>query len=245
MKQKTRILISIVTLFSSVLLWATPLQQKTKEHKVVKGETLYSISKKYNVSVDELKKANNGNSAVNVGQIILIPVKGEETAKPATSTSKSGSHTVKAGETLFSISRDHDVSVSDIKKWNNLTSNELNVGQELILKEGSKPTETTNQAVSTKSTNAKTHIVKSGETLYSISRDVNVEVADLKKWNNLTSNELNVGQELKLTANHTTAPVEEVKPKETTKPVEVKEQTSFALYLFVGIFFSFLPACLG
>lgn len=221
MKLKSKILLTLIAVFVSASLWAKPLQQKTKEHKVVKGETLYSISRKYDVTVDKLKKANNGNSAVNVGQIILIPIKGNETAKP-TSATKSTSHVVKAGETLYSISRDHDISVSDIKKWNNLTSNELNVGQEITLKEGAKTTESTSTHAAPTSSNAKTHAVKAGETLYSISHDLNIEISDLKKWNNLTSNELNVGQELKLTSNHTST-VTETKPKETVKPVEVKE----------------------
>lgn len=111
-------------------------------HKVDPGETLYSISKKYGVAADAITNANPGSGmGIRVGQVLKIP-KGkpaEESTSTETSsekTSNSGNyHIVKEGETLYAISQKYPCSVEDIQKWNNLTSNELSVGQKLIVKQ--------------------------------------------------------------------------------------------------------------
>jgi LysM repeat protein len=98
-------------------------------HKVIAGQTLYSLSRRYGTSVTDIKNKNaelaNG---LQVGQTILIPY--NKPVNEANPTSAS-SHVVKTGETLFSISRQYNVNVEDIKKLNGLTSNELSIGQTL------------------------------------------------------------------------------------------------------------------
>uniref|UniRef100_UPI004048A870 LysM peptidoglycan-binding domain-containing protein n=1 Tax=Roseivirga sp. TaxID=1964215 RepID=UPI004048A870 len=98
-------------------------------HKVIAGQTLYSLSRRYGTSVTDIKNKNaelaNG---LQVGQTILIPYSKPVNAVNPTSAS---SHVVKTGETLFSISRQYNVNVEDIKKLNGLTSNELSIGQTL------------------------------------------------------------------------------------------------------------------
>lgn len=108
-------------------------------HKVQSGETLYSIATKYQVSVDELKKANAGlTSSLKVGQEITIPGKGTSTTSStttpttttaATTSAKIVEHTVQSGQTLYSIARQYNVSVDDIKKVNTGMSSDLKVGQ--------------------------------------------------------------------------------------------------------------------
>ncbi|WP_241498935.1 LysM peptidoglycan-binding domain-containing protein [Rufibacter ruber] len=125
-------------------------------HKVEPNETLYALSRKYGVAVDKIVAANkNIEKSIMVGQIVLIPVAGAKAAtstaatpakpSPATTASPAASrtyavdgkgnkmHAVKAGQTLFSISRLHEVTVEDIKKWNKLTSNNVVVGQNLVV----------------------------------------------------------------------------------------------------------------
>jgi LysM repeat protein len=96
-------------------------------HKVIAGQTLYSLSRRYGTSVTDIKNKNaelaNG---LQVGQTILIPY--NKPVNQANPTSAS-THVVKTGETLFSISRQYNVNVEDIKKLNGLTSNELSIGQ--------------------------------------------------------------------------------------------------------------------
>lgn len=95
-------------------------------------------------------------------------------------------HQVEAGETLFSIAEQYNLSVQELRDWNNLDSNELDVGQSLIVA----------ASQSTKSENTTTHVVQSQETLFSISKQYGISITELKSWNNLSGNSLEVGQEL-------------------------------------------------
>ena len=120
-------------------------------------------------------------------------------------------HVVKKGESLGSVARKYHVTVAKIKKWNHLKRETLHVGQRLtIYRSGSPMAQVNNKTTkssaksaknnnkATKSASTKTHTVKKGETLSSISRKYGCTVNDLKKWNNLKSNSVKVGQKLKI-----------------------------------------------
>ena len=114
-------------------------------------------------------------------------------------------HTVKKGESLGSIAKKYHVSVANIKKWNNMKKDTIVPGKKLIIYRSGGPSTTTTTSSSSKGTStnkatttSKTHTVKKGETLSSISRKYGCTVADLKKWNNLKSNTVKVGQKLKI-----------------------------------------------
>lgn len=109
-------------------------------HTVEAGQTLYAISRQYELTVEEIKKLNNLTSnELSTGQRLVIR-KGNAspTLAPGTTgavnteqVSRTTLHTVEPSETLFSISRKYNVSVDDIKKWNELRGNSLSVGQQL------------------------------------------------------------------------------------------------------------------
>ena len=164
---------------------------------VKSGDSLWSIAKKYNISVDELKKANNlTNNLLSIGQILRIPTTKEE---------ESGNYiiyTVKSGDTLYSIARNYGLSVSDIVDFNKLSSNVLSIGQQLILPVQEKIIET----------DYDTYIVKSGDTLYSLAKEYNTSVDELKSINGLLSNSLSLGQ--KLLVPSSIEITEEVKPSD-------------------------------
>lgn len=123
-----------------------------KTHTIEKKETLYSISKEYGVTVEELTKANPGiENGLKEGQTIRIPVSGK-VAVPEKEAPKNGKiHQVEAKETLFGISRKYNVSVDDIKKANPQLIDGLKEGMEIVIPEkGSKP------AVSSTTTNNNT-----------------------------------------------------------------------------------------
>lgn len=105
-------------------------------------------------------------------------------------------HTVQQGETLFSIARQYDVSVGDIRRWNQLQSDNLSTGQEIKvgppLREG-----------------AQTHTVSQGETMFAISRKYNVTIAELQAWNGLDDVHLEIGQELVIYTEEPDAETEE------------------------------------
>jgi LysM repeat protein len=117
------------------------------KHKVQPKETLFSISRMYTVSVDDIKLWNNlKDNSISVGQELLVSkAAGASTAsgdvRPPVSTtavttspsSLKATHTVAAGETMYGISRAYNVSIDQLKAWNGLTANELKVGQLLLI----------------------------------------------------------------------------------------------------------------
>lgn len=159
-------------------------------HEVEAGETLYALSRRYGIDVQTIKNQNAQSlSSLNIGQKVLIPI-----LQSAATGDKL--HAVKLSETLFSISRQYNVKVDDIKRWNSLTDNSISVGQKLVIKgiASSTPDTTGNSQIADK--NRKSHTVIQSETLYSISRMYGVSSDQLKEWNHLESNTLEVGQVL-------------------------------------------------
>lgn len=118
-------------------------------------------------------------------------------------------HTVKKGESLGSIARKYDCTVANIKRWNHLKRDTIHVGQRLTIYRSGAPMAQVGKSTknvkssstsgsSSKSSSVKTHTVKKGETLSSISRKYGCTVSNLKKWNKLKSNNVKVGQKLKI-----------------------------------------------
>ena len=131
-----------------------PYKKKTKlekgaiSHVVKASETMYSISRKYEVRLSDIKKWNNlEGTALNVGQTLVIYPKGGGKSQNSvadvsvTKTANNGEiiHTVSSSQTLYSISRKYNVSMADIKRWNNLDDVGLSVGQKLIIKPATQP----------------------------------------------------------------------------------------------------------
>ena len=144
----------------------------TSTYKVVKGDTLYSIARKFNTTVDELKSLNNLTSnTLSIGQILKIP-----------SSNSTNTYTVVKGDTLYSIAKRFNTTVDKLKSLNNLGTNTLSIGQVLKIP----------------SNNITTYTVVKGDTLYSIAKRFNTTVDKLKSLNNLTNNILNIGQILKI-----------------------------------------------
>lgn len=148
-------------------------------YTVKAGDTLYLIAQKYNVSVNDIRNANNlVSDTIYVGQKLIIPTK-DNTNNQDTIT-----YTVKAGDSLYKIAQTYNTTVNDIKNLNNLTSDILQIGQTLLI-----PT-------SGNSTDNIIYTVKAGDTLYLIARKYNTTVNDIKSLNNLTSDVLQIGQTL-------------------------------------------------
>ena len=157
-------------------------------HRVDQGETVYSLSKRYNVSQDELIKNNPSiRDGLKIGDELKIPLKTSAVVENANYII----HTVQPSETLFGIARQYGVSVSQVRQWNDLKDNNLSVSQKLKIFKTESAEDRENTAPA-----GKLHIVNQGETLYSIARTYNVSASELKKWNNLNSNDIQVGQEI-------------------------------------------------
>ena len=119
-------------------------------------------------------------------------------------------HTVEQGETLFSIAKEYNVTVSELREWNNLEDDStISIGQSLIV---SRPGE-----------NSVNHTVEQGETLFSISRKYNVTIAEIRQWNNLESNDLKIGSELAIYPGEAVQS-EELLTEDETTPDNVNEE---------------------
>ena len=152
------------------------------EYVVQRGDSLYAIARRYNTTVDELKRLNNlTTNALEIGQILRIPTT-TEIIEPIPQVGNT--YIVQAGDNLYAIATSNNTTVDEIKRLNNLTSNLLNIGQVLQL-----------PSIAAENT---TYIVKSGDTLYAIAREYNTTANAIRELNNLTSNVLSVGQTLRI-----------------------------------------------
>jgi LysM repeat protein len=189
-------------------------------HKVDAGETLYAISKRYGVTVDQILEFNStADAGLEIGQILKVPYVPRVKRK----ASNGNTHVVAEKETLFSISRQYGISVDEIKQWNGLSTDALSLGQELIIKKrNTVPTANTVEVKSAKGV----HTVAAKETLYSITRQYGISVEQLRDWNNLQSDELKIGQVLYVTQpmyNQTTAVINPAKQNQPT-PAQPQSQ---------------------
>ena len=108
-------------------------------HTVVKGETLYSISRIYGVTYQQLMIWNDmENSELKIGQRLSVTGPIEETPENYYKEGKT-IHIVQQGEGLYAVGRKHNVTVEELMEWNNLESGALQLGQELIVKYGEIP----------------------------------------------------------------------------------------------------------
>ena len=168
---------NLLSVGQNLIIPGKETQTTGDEYVVKKGDTLYSIARKYNTSVDNLKSINNiTTDSLAIGQIIKLP---------STSSTASDTYIVKKGDSLYSIARTYNTSVDKLKEINNLTSNALAIGQVLKL-----PSSNASEKV--------VYTVKKGDSLYSIAREYGTTVDAIKKLNNITSNTLSIGQKLLL-----------------------------------------------
>ena len=173
----------------------------TFTYTVKKGDSLYSIAKRYNTSVDELIKLNNLKSNnLKIGDLLKVP----EEYTPKDNLPNYINYTVKKGDNLYSIARNFDISIDTIKNDNSLNSNILSIGQNLKIRTkrpevGTVEEECFGEAyIPPASTNTINYTVKKGDSLYQIASRFNTSVSSLIRLNNLTSNNLSIGQVLKV-----------------------------------------------
>ena len=166
-----------------------------KDYVVKKGDSLYSIANKNNITVDELKKINNLTSnMLSVGQVLKLPMqdKVEEIVM----------YTVQKGDSLYSIAKKFGITVDEIKSLNNLTSNNLAIGEQLMIKSstGDEPINPEEECIGTDYVEPQyiMYTVERGDSLYTIARLYNTSVDNIKALNNLTNNNLTIGEQLKI-----------------------------------------------
>jgi len=174
------------------------------QHKIRSGETVSLIARKYGVSISSILQANKlgRSSRIYAGRTLMIPVppgklKTSRTVASRNTITKSnnGSYVVKYGDTLWDIAQAHGMTVREIKRLNNLSSNKIYVGRRLVVSGKEKPTEAPNIATST------TYKVRRGDNLWKIASRFGTTVSRIKRANNLKSNEIYPGTTLIIPSN--------------------------------------------
>ena len=197
-------------------------------HKVKSGDSLWAIAQKYNTTVSQLKSINKlSGDLIHPNQIIETEKKSSSgtktesgsSAKPSQPAKKSNTYTVKRGDTLSEIAAKHKISLKDLMKWNNLDTTLIFPGNVFVVSKNGATTESgssspsnsgsagngnSNSGSSSSSggnssgSSSSVYTVKSGDTLSHIASRNGVTVANLKKWNNLSSDLILIGQKLSI-----------------------------------------------
>lgn len=183
---------------------ATSQSTTNQNYKVQKGDSLWSIANKFNVTISEIKSLNNLTSdTIYVDQNLNIP--------------SNNIYVVKSGDTLYKLAGAYNTTVDKIKKDNNLTTDNIYIGQKLMINQ--------------ETIDATKYIVKKGDTLWKISQMSNVSVASLQSINNLSSNTIYEGQTIYLKGN--------VEAKESTITYETHTvqsgETTWSISIDYGI----------
>ncbi len=191
--------------------------EASSSYKVQRGDSLWKIALKHDLTVAQLKSLNNLTSdLIFPNQVLKTDLNSNNTStnnnkqptneeKKETSTSKATTYTVKSGDTLSGIAMAHKISLNDLMKWNNLNSTLIYPGNVFVVSNPStteKPTNPPKEKVEKpeeeKVQSATVYTVKSGDTLSRIAIEYKVTVANLKKWNNLKSDMIYIGQKLNI-----------------------------------------------
>ena len=167
--------------------YISPSGVSTNTYIVKSGDSLYSIARKFNTTVDELKRLNNlSSNLLNIGQVLRLPT--GKPIQPPVVPSDTDNYIVKSGDSLYKIANAYNTTVDELKSLNNLSSNILSIGQVLKVP----------KSASSEITSTIDYVVKSGDNLYAIARKYNTTVNEIKSLNNLGSDILSVGQILKI-----------------------------------------------
>ena len=193
-----------------------PLDERVKwsHYQVKKGDTLGKIAKDFRTSVEQLKTTNKlkGNN-LRLGQDLLIPKSISAAGQPApvvaflSSREKNeilrgaiavkGIHEVRNGDTLWSISRKYGVKMSELLTANNLTSRSTLRAKQKIKLPGASDSRSEKRS-DTSAAGRIRYTVRSGDSLLRIAQKFSVDLDDIKRWNNLSGNDLRSGKKLTL-----------------------------------------------
>lgn len=192
---------------------------KTSKHKIRRGESLGKIAEKYGVTTAQLRKWNKlSTNKIVAGNMLVVHGRDITNSLGDNTTRKEGnvlSYTVKEGDTIGGIAEMFKVSINDIKRWNNLKNNKVVLGRAIEIYSDIDPTAKTVKAKNNenvksgkvtevktsknkKSDNKIVHIVKEGESLWTIAKDNDVRVSDLITLNDLKNDKVKVGQKIKI-----------------------------------------------
>jgi membrane-bound lytic murein transglycosylase D len=219
-------------------------QDVTKFHKVKKGDNLSEIAAKYDVAMSDIKKWNKLKSNnVALGKSLKIItnervvttvkklVKSENIAATEKSKKEAVENTekpedfyiVEQGDNLSTIAKKHNITIDELKKWNNLQDNTIQLESKLKIADITNKDDKTQVAPKTEIRNIE-YTVQAGDNLGSIARKNNVAVSDIKMWNELSDDNIQLGDKLivakKLIVDNSQTIAEKSSKKEKLSKVE-------------------------
>ena len=162
-------------------------------HVVRRGETLWSISRRYGTTVAAVQRWNGlRGSTIQPGRRLEIFV-----GRPAAPQGEPVTHVIRRGETLSSIARRYGTTVAAVQAWNGLRGSVIQTGRRLEIFTTRAPTPA---AAATPPGEAVTHVIRRGETLSSIARRYGTTVAAVQAWNGLRGSVIQTGRRLTIFA---------------------------------------------
>ena len=174
-------------------------------HKIRRGETLGLIAAKYGVSVNQLRDWNNisGNKIMSGKNLRIYPdgttnnVAVNETKNTVTSKNNIYKYKVKRGDNLSEISEKFGVTVQQVKKWNNISGDNIAAGKTLKIYNSTKSSSYGDNTTKN-SSNVNYYKIKPGDSIGSIAEKYGVKVSDIRNWNNISGNKILSGSTLKI-----------------------------------------------
>ncbi|CAM4390855.1 LysM peptidoglycan-binding domain-containing protein [Flavobacterium terrigena] len=205
------------------------------KHTVVKGETLYSISKKYNIKTDDIIKLNpDAKDGVKENTVLTLP-NGVKAVATKTTLNKYD-YEVQQGETLYAISKKLGVSVDEMIKNNPASKEGVVAGQSLTYFASKKYFSTTTQVVKNdvvvKKEIANLHTIQAEETKYSVSKKYGISIPELEELNPHIKNVFEIGMQIRLNKNTALPKIAatEFQPVATTKTMFYAVQQGETLF---------------
>ncbi|EGO8896436.1 LysM peptidoglycan-binding domain-containing protein [Enterococcus faecalis] len=176
---------------------------KNTMHQVRAGESVWSISHKYGISMNDFIKWNKiKNNLIHPGQQVIVK-QPASTSKPAAKPSTPATYKVKAGDSVWGICEKYGLSVSKFVQWNKIKNNTIHPGQKLTVKQPVSSGKPMTKVPA--STNPVTHKVSYGESLWLISSKYGVTVDELRKQNGIKGDLIHPGQVLVVKKGTTTS----------------------------------------
>ncbi|MGB1868299.1 MAG: LysM peptidoglycan-binding domain-containing protein [Porticoccaceae bacterium] len=166
------------------------------EYAVKSGDTLSQIAQRFHIPTSWLKSRNSLSSdRLQIGQVLFIPHAGSDAGGAVARALKTSTYLVQRGDSLSSIGARFKVSVADLKRSNNLSSDTVRIGQKLRVEHST--------AVSgTENLRRLSYRVRRGDSLYLIAEKFDIRIRDITRWNKISRNEfLQPGQRLTLFIN--------------------------------------------